>query len=250
MAKLKVTVHRDENLFPRLIEIQKGKKTKLKIKQTPSSLGDAYTLEIEGRKDALPSFPELFSIVNAKRLDRIGTIELIDVVDLIKEITTIGNVGNLSELTTIRDVSWMPKSIIQNPSFEQDFTGWHVHLPDYIKIDATQYKWMLKSCRFDKTIFTPSLYQTFPIPFNTDWFTKIDVWVRTTDTANALSGRLMYTDGNYKSTALTCATANTWYRKTLSKDANKYVEVLWFIKPSGDFNSGSMWIDDIYVVFA
>lgn len=100
MAKISVVVHRDENLFPRRIEIKKGRK-KLKVKQTPSPLGDSYSIDFEGRRDVLPSFPEILSIVNAKRLDRIGTIELINLIEkieqieLIDKITKIGTIDKL-----------------------------------------------------------------------------------------------------------------------------------------------------------
>ena len=95
--KIEAVVHRDENLFPTLIEIKKGRK-KLKIKQTPSPLGDVYSLVLEGRRDVMPSFSEIFSILNARRLDRIGTIEKVDTIDSIGQIGSIGEwaAGNIT----------------------------------------------------------------------------------------------------------------------------------------------------------
>ena len=105
--KIKAVVKRDENLFPKEIEILKGRK-RLKIRQTPSPKGDIYSLVLEGRRDVMPSFPEIFSILNARRLDRIGTI------DGIEEISYIGKVRGLhwyDRNPTTENLVWGPTGL-------------------------------------------------------------------------------------------------------------------------------------------
>jgi len=99
--KLSVVVQRDDEQRPRSLEIKRGRK-KLKATYQYSNAGDVYGFTLEGRRDMLPSFGEIFQIVDAKRLDRIGTIELIDLITRIAEITTINvieSIGNIPNLT-------------------------------------------------------------------------------------------------------------------------------------------------------
>ena len=83
--KLSVTVHRDEDLKPVRLEIQRGRK-KLFLNYIYSPAGDIYSLEFSGRRDTLPSLAEIMALVDKKRIDRIGTIEKIAVIDEIGEI--------------------------------------------------------------------------------------------------------------------------------------------------------------------
>ena len=230
MAKIKVTVTRDENLFPRHIEIQRGK-NKLKIKQVPSPLGDSYSLHIEGKKEALPSFSELYNIVNAKRIDRIGTIDLIDVVgliSLINEITHIGTIdtiGNLSELTTIRDLTYSPKSLIQNPLFLQGKTGWN---DTYSNIIITQTGLPATYMAWFPDLTVAMLDQRFPIPIGVDWITEFYLSLRSNLTAqNLIRVTYSYSDKTSTSEVFQVAGAG-WEKKTLSPTAGKYMEALLF----------------------
>ena len=101
---MSVVVHRDENFFPRRIEIRKGtrKKPYLTVKQTPSPVGESYSIDFEGRRDVLPSIPEIVSIVNQKRLERIGTIEVVDEITLLKvleELTLLKTIETIQTVT-------------------------------------------------------------------------------------------------------------------------------------------------------
>lgn len=98
--KLSVEVDRDQNLAPLEIRIKKGHK-KLKIKHIYGTGTDTFGFVVEGRRDDLPSLVDIFKIVDAKRLDRIGTIEKIDEVTLLKlieQITTIKKIETIDNV--------------------------------------------------------------------------------------------------------------------------------------------------------
>jgi len=243
MPKIKVIVDRDENLFPRHIEILKGKKTKLKIKQTPSPLGDTYTLEIEGKKNDLPSFTELYSIINARRIDRIGTIELID---LITKITEIETIDTITEITNIRDLIWSTRTVIQNPSFEQDLVGWHPISSSGWSIDTTRAFFSEKSLKFaDLTAI--DIVQLLPIPLATDSLTELAVRLNSGYTGVGLLGIVLYyTDGNFDINTLTVTAGDTWERKVLTTTANKY---LYMVLLTHGLGHRECWLDHISMVF-
>lgn len=99
--KASVVVTRDAEKIPREAVIKVGRK-RLKIKYIYSPDGDVYGFEVKGRRELLPSVTDIFKIVDAKRLDRIGTIEVIDLIKLIEEITTIKNIeviGSMPDIT-------------------------------------------------------------------------------------------------------------------------------------------------------
>lgn len=117
--RLKVTAHRDEDLKPTRVEIKRGYR-KLFVDYIYSPAGDWYSLEFKGRKEDLPSLPEIMALVDSKRIDRIGTIELINLITKIIEIVTVSNitsidlvdiVNKISEITTIKKIESVESGI-------------------------------------------------------------------------------------------------------------------------------------------
>ena len=237
MAKISVVVHRDENLFPRRIEITKGRK-KLKVRQTPSPLGDSYSIDFEGRRDVLPSFPEILSVVNAKRLDRIGTIELIDEVSLLKvleeltllkkleELTLVKKIelvehATIDEITTIRDLTHAPRSLIMNPFWYQGFAGWQKSGTVSVIEEANE-----RMVLYFVGSETGSVTQDFPVPIGVDWLTDFFLMLKSGSTGvNLIHIYYYYTDGTDTDETFQVATG-AWEKKTLSPTAGKYIKLL------------------------
>lgn len=245
MAKLRVRVHRDDDLRNRQIEIWKGKK-KVTVKKDYSPAGDTFEMEISGRKDLLPSVPELLQIVEGTRLDRIGTIELIDLITriaLIDEITAIGTIG---EITTIRDLSWNPRSLIQNPSFEEDFTGWHPVL-EGATIDETKGHYSKKSLKFPDLI-PSSIYQNFFVPVEVDAFT-LSFFLQSAisiDPIDVIKIYYFYTDNSTSNESFKTTAIGVWEKKTCSPTAGKK---LWQLGIVHLISHRTCWVDNWVTVF-
>ena len=234
--KISVVVHRDENLFPRRIEIRKGtrKKPSLTVEQTPSPVGDSYSIDFEGRKEALPSYPEIVSIVNQKRLDRIGTIEVVDELTLLKvleELTLIKKIelvehANVDVITTIRDVIHRPRSFIMNDSFDQGTVGWWVYGEvDIVTVDT---HWSDKALRL--LAGGGYVQQWFTIPLGVDWFEEIYIWWKCETTfTDVLKVRYYYSTGEPSYTEETFQVDSVaWVKQVLSPTAGKKIEALRF----------------------
>jgi len=144
----------------------------------------------------------------------------------------------------VREPIHKPVELIINPSFEQDFVGWRPFDTPWIEIALA--KWLSKSCGFHGGT-SDTIYQYFPIPIKTDWFTELAVWVRTLTANWGLNATLWYTDGTSSITNLRPTLANTWQRLTLTKTAGKYIEVIYFGYIIDDCDK--CWIDDIELVF-
>lgn len=98
MWSLKVSVEVDRTTHEMLIK--RGRK-KLKVKQVYGTGTDTFGFTVEGRREDLPSLTDIFRIVDAKRLDRIGTIDLISLISVISEISDIKGVQVLQSLADV-----------------------------------------------------------------------------------------------------------------------------------------------------
>ena len=237
MPKISVVVHRDENFFPRHIEIRKGtrKKPSLTVKQTPSPVGESYSIDFEGRRDALPSFPEIMSIVNAKRLERIGTI---DEITLIKHAT-------IDVLTAIRDLSVSAKEYFCNSGFEQDFVNWR-RATGNPTID-TQYKSQgEKSAKLD---WGATISQSLFIPMNTTWITELAFYMRVTDISIELRVTKHYTDAVTEIQDFTCTNPNIFERKVITLAGASHLNMLVFADRCLGPKTGYLWIDELQQTF-
>jgi len=231
MVKMRVRAHRDDDLKPTKVEIWKERK-KVTVTYQYSPVGDVYDFTIEGRRELLPSVPELLQIVDAKRLDRIGTIEKINVVDeltllkvleeltLLKTIQTIQNVehATIDEITTIRDVTWSPKSLIQNPFFEAEGTGWR----------------QLETVEFGVSVgvayvkFSANLQgvigQKFAIPLDPSWWTSLLLRAGSGTVGSKLRIAYSYTDGSDDAEEITKTSVNPEFL-TLSPSNKKIYDL-------------------------
>jgi len=102
ILKLSVEVDRDQNKAPIEIRIKRGRR-KLKINEIYGSATDTYGFTVEGRRDDLPSLTDIFKIVDAKRLDRIGTIETINEVTLLK---VLERIDLIKQIDSVQDVAY------------------------------------------------------------------------------------------------------------------------------------------------
>lgn len=102
--KVTVEVERDKNLAPLEIRIKKGRK-KLKIKQIYGTGTDTFGFTVEGRREDLPSLTDIFKIVNAQRLDRIGTIEIINEVTLLRVLKELSLIKQIDVIQSVPDIT-------------------------------------------------------------------------------------------------------------------------------------------------
>jgi len=198
MPKLRVRAHRDDDLRTRKIEIWKGRK-KLTVNYEYSPVGDVFGFSLEGRRELLPTVPELLQIVDAKRLDRIGTIELIDLISritLIDEITTIGEIG---KITTIKDLR-TPNLIINNDFETGDLTGWFIGNPDSgtVNVSSLKARHGIYSCRFIcPNPITGAVIEIEQIQMGlrSDWLTELMCWWYCSTTGTKFWIGVEYDDG-------------------------------------------------------
>jgi len=217
MAKLRVRVHRDDDLRNRQVEIWRGRK-KLTVDYDYSPVGDTFEFRLDGRRELLPSVPELLQIVDAKRIDRIGTIELIELID---EITNIGTIG---EITTIRDLTLRKPSFIVNPLFNQGFTNWEITTtagedPTIVSADYFNYVKFLQPTECWLT-------QEFAIPLEVDALDEFYIIVRSPNTGNVIRIDYVYTDQTSSLDAQTILVADTWEKKVLAPTAGKKIQTM------------------------
>ena len=242
MPKLRVRAHRDDDLRTRKIEIWKGRK-KVTVKYNYSPAGDVFDFSLEGRRELLPSVPQLLQIVDAKRLDRIGTIELIDLITriaLIDEITTIGTIG---EITTLRDLTWSSPSIFVNFAFHQGLVGWESTVGIEV-INGQSIGWTGNVCHFMAND-GGKIEQMLGFGFDPAWAT-IKFWMRSTvTTADLLRARYhKVSDGTTETEYFKVNVAGTWELKTMSPTV-----VFNALTLQKMISAPSCWIGHIFMVF-
>lgn len=224
--KASVVLNRDEDKHPSTLEIKIGHK-KLKVKYIYRPDGDVCGFEVSGRRELLPSVTDLFKIVDAKRLDRIDTIELID---LITEITNIKNIesidlidkiSEITEITKIRSLINKMPTLMANPWFEDEFTGWNK--AGTVSITSTGLPPTYMALFED--LKTGWLAQRFGIALGVDWMTEF--YCEIFGFAGMLNEDLIrvtyyYTDGTISQEVFQ-VTAAGWNKTVLSPTAGKYI---------------------------
>lgn len=240
MAKLRVRAHRDDNLRTKQVEIWKGRK-KVTVDYEYSPVGDTFGFSLEGRRDLLPSVPELLQIVDAKRLDRIGTIELID---LITEITNIKNIESIdlidkiSEITNIKRIGYISPAVsvgnrgqLINSDFEESyevvgentkFQGWLDPLNVATKSSLSAFGGF-RCITLKKGLWTfNGIFQFFSPPIPTNDIDVFSVMVYSM-TSGTLKVKLFYTDGTTTTQNITVDEFDPWTKKDLTYTANKHI---------------------------
>jgi hypothetical protein len=144
-------------------------------------------------------------------------------------------------LQAIRDISWGPQSLIQNPFFTQGFTGWQT--VGTVSIDNIVTRTLCPTC---KMAVGGAIQQVFPIALNPSWWTTLYLWTYTDTAGDILSIYFYYTDGGTSQQNYTLSAASTWYQVTLTPTSGKIIARITFQNTS---SSGNVWIDEITVVF-
>ena len=153
-----------------------------------------------------------------KLIDEITKVLKILEITLVKKIELIDEILKIGEITTIRDLTWSPRSFIQNPLFEQGFTNWVTVGDLEIKEDPTH--WNVKYVEF-KPLKVQRLIQNFPIPLGVDWLSDFYIVIRSDVTAtNVLLVEYRYTDQSFSIEYFQVATANLWTKKVLTPLGN------------------------------
>ena len=179
---------------------------------------------------------------------KIKKVVTIEEIEKILEIINIKKVDVIGEITTIRDLTWSPKSLIQNPSFEQGFAGW---FHQNVISDATQCVMWGHSCKFPKNM-VGVVSQPFPVCLEVDMFSEFSCHIRASASDYGLNVVYLYSDGGFDFEQIKVTLPNNWERKVLSPTAGKYLRWLSFVNyyaGGGDFKTQDIWLDDIFVVF-
>ena len=106
------------------LEVLKGKARKgVELQFLYGADGFAREIEFTGKKEEMPSIPEIVALINEKFMERLGTIkmvnevELIDLIDLIKKITTIGTIEEIKTITEIDSTAKLADGLIPGGFF-------------------------------------------------------------------------------------------------------------------------------------
>lgn len=130
----------------------------------------------------------------------------------------IGSDNMPINITINRDLMWFPRSIIQNPYFQQGFTGW---LTTKVSLKYTGMP-LFPFCVFPD-LESASIEQYFPIPIGVDWFTELylELWAMNDDfNVDLLRVDYYYTDGSSSNEVLQCASSG-FVKKVLSPTSGK-----------------------------
>ena len=204
---------------------------KIKFWRKPKRLSQILSIDFIG-------LIQYIGLIN--KINKIKNIELID------EITTIKNIehATVDTLTTIRDITWSPRSIFQNPTFEQELAGWYVF--GIVQADTSHMHFGKYACKFSDGLLG-SIGQHLSICLGVDWFTELYLWLRSSTTGSALEVSYFYSDGSSGTEILSCTVADSWQRKVLSPTAGKHLEYIQFAHLATYTND--VWMDSIAVVF-
>ena len=179
-----------------------------------------------------------------KKVSEITNIKNIESIDLIDKITEIG------EITTIRDLTWSPRSLIQNPSFEQDDLGW-VLTPignGSVSIDSVVKRYGKKSLKIVTAGAGAGMAsQHFPVPIKTDWFTSLDLYLRASVVSDTIVKLIwVHTDELTTTNTLGVTQEDIFQRKAVTPPADKYIERIYFL--TTDTVDCTCYIDGLMVM--
>jgi len=174
-------------------------------------------------------------------INTIKTIKTINQIDNISSIDLIDQITKIGEITTIRDLQWQPKTLIQNYSFEQDALGWN--LTGGAVIDTTQ-GFGTRCCKLPS--FGSRATQRFGIPIKTNWVTTWMFWMRGSLTIADLHMDFYYTDDTSSTHSFSPTIALQWQRKTVTPTINKWIESIEIY----NFRTDSiLWFDEFLTIF-
>ena len=175
-------------------------------------------------------------------IDAITNIANIQSVDLIDRITKI---DEITKISNVRDLMYSPKTLIVDPSFDNDGIGWGLF--GNAEIDATMFHLLGKSLKFPSTS-EGEAYQKFPIPIGVDWLTELYFFLRSMTTGTDLvSFFVRYTDQDYSEEHFQVTSAGVWKKQVItSLKAGKYIQNIEFDHDAGE---PICWVDDLNTVF-
>jgi len=151
----------------------------------------------------------------------------------------------VSEIATIRELFWLHRSVFQNPSFEQDFTGWDVVIGATI-VEGIAYTG--NKSAFFRVNTTDRITQSLPVPLDVDCLSSFYCYLFTPVTFGiALRVRYYYTDETNSSQTLTTAQTVNWEKHVLTPTAGKILQKIEFgeLPP----NTRNVYLDSLFTVF-
>lgn len=131
--KLKATVKKDPNGRVTQILVKKGRQKKgIKLDFEYGQDGFVREFLFDGKKEELPSIPEIIALVNESFIERIGTVKVINLLEVLEVIEKIETIENIENVKTVAEVTktfvYPPEAVehLSNRGFETgDFTHWN-----------------------------------------------------------------------------------------------------------------------------
>ena len=232
--------YRDEKLVARYVGVYDENDNMIGVKELPPETVAPESLVEKVRKRLFKARTE-----KPDYLNWIGVINFIGTINRINRINYVGEIEKIKEITTIRDVTQQPKTLIINSDFSSKFAGWITDKKNiewlFDSVDARTY--FMRFAK-DKEGY---LKQEFPIPWNTDWFSELLVYVRSPATSeNILKFTLMYKDGTFDDYGVQVTEADTWQIIKITPMTNKYICALDVFHDSSYKQAD---LDAIYIIF-
>jgi len=149
------------------------------------------------------------------------------------------------EISKIRDLSNRGFTLLANPTFDEDFTGWLKY--GVVEIDETIVHQGSRSLKF-LSGEGGWIWQKFGIALGVDWLKEFYLWLKANvaDTV-ALGVRYYYTDETAEVETFTVSAVNIWEKKVLNPATGKYIETLNLFHDSTWLVDA--WVDGIILVF-
>ena len=152
------------------------------------------------------------------------------------------------DIEKLRDIIWSPRTLIQNPYYQQDMVGWLRTIGDkYPDLDTSKTFYGKQSLRFP-TGELCSVRQFFSIPIGVDWLVSLSFHLLSLTTAtDVLLISVYYVDTPAPENTLFKVTeADTWEKKNVGLTAGKKIYGL-VIGHLSDYPT--CWIDAWMSVF-
>ena len=106
------------------LEVLKGKARKgVELQFIYGADGFAREVEFTGKKEEMPSIPDIIALINEKFMERLGTIKMVNEVELIDLITKISEITTIKTVETIESLPNIVVKGSEGLSFKQSITG-------------------------------------------------------------------------------------------------------------------------------
>lgn len=155
------------------------------------------------------------------RINKVKTIEKIELIDLITKVSEITTIKKIEEITALRDITWNPRSILQNPFFEQEFTGWEQ--------TGTVSRVYTSIPRFYMAKFEDDtlgmLSQRFPVPLSTNAISDFSFQLFGYEgslNVDVVTIWIFYSDGSNSEETFQATEVGS-QRKVITPDADKHI---------------------------